>query len=218
MHFVSNLYCDPSLFERARQIPLTQWSPIWRARFHGLKAEMLLAVECSAIGVTLKKSSIQHPNAGRGVFAARPIGKGTVVGYYYGSLVYEDLSAAGSRLKTYGENIMKVTKATFSKWANRLPETATDRNMVEHPVWIVPAPFCAMHFVKDGRYLSGDEAPEAEKLGKERKNNVEFYQTESPSSATSFRSYKILAVRALRNVRYGEELFVDYGNNYDFEQ
>lgn len=45
-------------FEKGRQIPLNQWSCTWRARFHQLQVEMLLVVECSAIGITVNKLGI----------------------------------------------------------------------------------------------------------------------------------------------------------------
>lgn len=72
-----------------------------------------------------------------------------------------------------------------------------------------------MSYAKDGRYMPGDEAPEDEKLRKERRNNVEFYHTECLYSTTTFRSYKVLAVRPLQEFQYGEEIFVGYGNNYE---
>lgn len=72
---------------------------------------------------------------------------------------------------------MKVTKETFLKWMNRLPETATDRNMARHTMWIIPAPFRAMQYVNDGGYLLPDEAPDNEKPRREQRNNIEFYQS-----------------------------------------
>lgn len=55
--------------------------------------EMLLAVKCSVIGVTLKKSGTLHRNYRREVFLAQPVGRGSNAGYYYDSPVYEDLSS-----------------------------------------------------------------------------------------------------------------------------
>lgn len=69
------------------------------------------------------------------------------------------------------------------------------------PVWIFPAPFYALYYVSDGLYSPGDEAPEGENLREERKNNVGFYQTQSPSSMTSSKACKLLAVRAIGNPR-----------------
>lgn len=87
--------------------------------------------------------------------------------------------------------------------------------MGQHLVWIVPASFCAMLYVSDWRYLPEDKVPESRKLQKEWKNKDGFYGIKSPSSVTTSRSYKLLSIRALRNLKYGEEQFVDYGSTYE---
>lgn len=53
-------------------------------------------------------------------------------------------------------------------------EKATDKNTVHHPVCIVPAPFCAMREMNDGRYSPRDVSSESDNLRMERENNVEF--------------------------------------------
>lgn len=88
--------------------------------------------------------------------------------------------------------------------------------MVHHPVWIVMAPFWVMRLTNDWRYLSADEVAEGEEWRKEEKDNAGFNQTESPSSKTCFRSYKLLAFRAFQNLKLGEELLVGYGSSYEF--
>lgn len=35
-----------------------------------------------------------------------------------------------------------------------------DKKEVQHPVWIVPVPFCFMWYVNEGRYLHENERPE----------------------------------------------------------
>lgn len=112
---------------------------------------MLLAVECTSIVLTLKMSVVLHRDVGRNVFAVRPIGKISIVKYNYGSFVYKNLSSGGYSFKKYGESTMKVRKDTFLKWMNWPPEMAMDRNMVQHPVWMVPASFCAVRYMNDGR-------------------------------------------------------------------
>lgn len=119
-------------FWKSRQIPLNHLSPTCRLRFYQLKVETLIAVKCSDIGVTLKKPVLAHRDARRWVSAAQPMGEGTIVGYDYGFLVYENLNSSGSRFKTYGESVVEVTRETFRKWENRLLKTA--RTTVRHPV------------------------------------------------------------------------------------
>lgn len=88
--------------------------------------------------------------------------------------------------------------------------------MVQHTVQVVPVPFCTSHYVNDAMYFRKDEVLERLKMRKKRKNDAELYQTESPSSTTSFTSFKLLAVRALQNLKYDEEILVDDVNNYQF--
>lgn len=71
--------------------------------------------------------------------------------YYYGSLVHEDLISGGSCFKIYSKSKMKLTRETFLKSARLVPETDRDRNMAQHPMWIVPAPCSAINHVNVGR-------------------------------------------------------------------
>lgn len=79
--------------------------------------------------------------------------------------------------------------------------------MVQLPVQTLSALFCAMCYVKDGRYSTEDETSEHEKMCKKRKSQVEFDHIKSTSSAISLRSYKLPAIRSLRNQKNGEEHF-----------
>lgn len=169
MLFFSNIFLDLSMFEKRSQITLDQESSTWRRGFHQEKLEMLLSMACSATGKAEKKSGILHRDSGRGMFAARPADEESIVRYHYGSLVYDKLSCDGSCFKMFGKSIAMVTRESLLKLEKELPETATDRDMVQHPVQIEAAPFCAMHYVDGGRCTPKNEASESEKLQKERK-------------------------------------------------
>lgn len=65
--------------------------------------------------------------------------------------------------------------------------------------------------------LAKGEESEGRELRKKLKDNDELYHTESPSSATSFRLYKQLVLRPLWKWKYGEEVFVDHGRNYELQ-
>lgn len=98
------------------------------------------------------------------MLAARPLGKTCIVVYYYGSPVYDYLSSGSPCFTTYGESMMRVTKEAFLKCANRLPETVTDTNVVQHTVYIVPAPLCAGFYVNESWHSPEDEATEGARL------------------------------------------------------
>lgn len=81
--------------------------------------------------------------------------------------MYADMSFGVDRFKTYAERIMKVTRENFLKWRNRFPETVTERNVVQHSVWIDPSPFLIEQYAKDETYIPRNEAPDGEQLQKE---------------------------------------------------
>lgn len=57
-----------------------------------MDVEMPLALDTSARGITVKKSVTSHSDASLDLIFTRTIGKYDVVGYYYGSLVYAELT------------------------------------------------------------------------------------------------------------------------------
>lgn len=79
-----------------------------------------------------------------------------------------------------------MTRYTSKKWVNHLPETVIDRNEIEHPVWSVPAPCCAMQYANDERYLPGRFASKNKGLVAGRQYSVEFYEMRSPDSPSDY--------------------------------
>lgn len=77
--FLSNMFVDGAMFEEPHQIEMNRSSSTWQARFHRLNVERLLAVKYRAIEVASRTSDISGRNAGRGVSAARPVGKRSIV-------------------------------------------------------------------------------------------------------------------------------------------
>lgn len=147
---------------------------------------------------------------------ALPVGNRSIVGYYYGLLVYWNPSFGSSAFKTCDESVMKMTKETCLSFANRLPGTGTERNVVQRLVWRVSVSICSVLYVNDVRYFPEDKISVGEKTRKEQINDVAFYQTESPTIATSFMSFKLLASRTLQNMKHGKALFLAYGSKYEF--
>lgn len=88
---------------------------------------MLLAVECRALGLTLKKSLVIFCKWGTGIFAAKPFGMGDVVGEYYEKLVYDNMTQLQPTTKTYRETLMQDTVNTSPRNANWIPATVKDR-------------------------------------------------------------------------------------------
>lgn len=92
----------------------------------------------------LKPSNIIQDNAVYGMFIWRPFRTKDIVGYYYGTLLYSDLTLQKQVQKTYGEDNMSVKVETFNIWGLRLPKTFCDRAENKRGAWIVPDFFCCM--------------------------------------------------------------------------
>lgn len=70
--------------------------------FHILDVEKLLTHDALVQEITVKKSRFSHHEYGVGLFATKTAGKNKVVGYYYGSLVYENVTKLRHETNTYG--------------------------------------------------------------------------------------------------------------------
>ena len=176
----------------------------------------LLGFELAANNLEMKPSTI--PNAGNGIFTTVRIPPDTVIGYYYGSLVYDNMSVNQSRRPTtYGEGHLQFEVKEFVKWALQLKTTAPNGESV----WIFPAPFCAMKMINDARYREDEVGrPTREEIAANpyhyRYNNVKYNDVSHRQSMSDYRSYGLVEVKSLGHViPAGNELFVDYGSNYD---
>ena len=115
---------------------------------------MLLSHELSALHLELRTSTM--PGAGKGIFTQKAIGKGEVIGYFYGTLVYNNapISSTQSNTAMIGEGILQQPLNKFKHWAVNMSvmiPLGRALHSEQTEVWIYPAPFCAMRFVNDGR-------------------------------------------------------------------
>lgn len=162
--------------------------------------ETSLSVYCAVVMLLIKKLNILHPNEGPVLSTAKPIGKGSVITYYYGPLVYDDLSRWQLFGRTYGMYRTIVTSKEAKRWASKLPQSEVDKEKKDHIVKLESSPFYMMRRINDGRHLPSDYALKKERLLPERKNNVEFYQTRSSGRLSDFQLHHNLVKRALRDL------------------
>ena len=94
LRFLASLHQDYSLYREYQTIPYNRWLPMWRARFNSLDPHMLLSHELSALHLELRTSTT--PEVGKGIFTQKEIGKGEVIGYFYGTLVYNNAPISSS--------------------------------------------------------------------------------------------------------------------------
>lgn len=174
--------------------------------------------DAASFGALLYRSDSENPEVMRldallFLFAVQRMGGGSIGIQHNGAVIYEVLSSGGYRFKTHSRSIVNITRKAFLKQVSRVLKPAADSTIIKYPAWINPAPFSAVCYGSKGRYLSGSEAPGIEMPQKELRRNVEFCQSGAPSSAIFIEFYKLLAVRVLQNLKYGQKLFIDYGNN-----
>lgn len=134
----------------------------------------LLAVDCKATGIFLKKFAAQHKGARKGDFAWLPMVTGKMIGYYYGELVYSDLCRQKQLENTFEEVATAVTLEQLSKSALTISDTKLDERGVRQTTWIDPTPFCCMLYTKAARYLPGYGTIYMVKRSHSRQNNVSF--------------------------------------------
>lgn len=194
---------------------MDQWPAPLRGKLNLVDIRSLLSVESVTYGCRVSASSIKHDNAGVGVFTNRRIVEGEVVCYYYGTIVYHDLSGRKEIHKTYGEGVMGVTADRFRKYAlevkvpeehfQPLPERNNDRANRIPVSLVVPAPFCLGGFINDPKYVEGDKERNAVVDGriKRREQNVFIRRTPAAGKTPSKLSANhLLIVEALRDMTW----------------
>lgn len=90
------------------------------------------------------------------------------------SLNYANLSKERHNTKTYGDGMMQAYAGMCQKSGNEVPAKVMGKNGIEHKLWIVLAPSCAMEYANDARYLPGDTFLGIEKLKLSKENNVQY--------------------------------------------
>jgi len=152
--FLATAYGKPEVCEKHEAESPGDWRSSLRGFLNTMDPATLVGVEASALRLMVKRSNINHPKAGRGVFAMREFGEGEVVAELYGTLVYEDLGKRKATTKTYGSGILGVRKGRFSEYSARLAreleatqvrrcEDGTEETYKKSvPVFIAPARWC----------------------------------------------------------------------------
>lgn len=215
MSYLVTLHADTGLGASFRRIPPDLWPAKWATRFREADVAALRAAEAVALGVRVQPSTIMHDNAGLGLFTTKSFGARECIGYYYGALVYRSLADEGITCqKQYGEGPLAVTPERFQDRAMDTCFRVKDDNDQEHPVWIVPAPFCVTQYINDGRYLPEDKEINSSTPTR-RRNNVEIVCSDI-HSVQDLRMCNVIMVVSRRNITAGEELFTDYGSEYEF--
>lgn len=174
----------------------------------------LLSYKCSVYGVHIKPFTIAHSQAGMGSFANQDLTEGEVVGYYDGTLVYQFIINALNARGVHGEGVMALTREQLHSLVIRLAKHVSSSDRILHTFWLVPARFACLRIMNDPRSLFGKVVPPHKRPREAGSENFTFADngTERPDHT----KLDAVAVRATRNTIPEEELFVDYGEHYEF--
>ena len=218
LHFLSSLYSDYSLLRTYKKQAYVKWSASWRNRFNQTDIHQLLSVELAFLQLEMRKSTV--PNAGNGIFTTKSIGKGQLIGYFYGALIYDNLGIGAKRNsnQAIGEGIMAIPVNEFSKWSAELTSRAyiggRKDKASETKVWIYPVPFCAMRYLNDGRRSGPNDDENGVPPPDPEACNVQWVEVEKTPTNVGFQEPSVVSVIAKRNIAANSELFIDYGHNF----
>ena len=199
--------------------PIQNWNTVQSGNFETIPWEELRRAEATRLGLIIKPSAIKNENAGLGVFAARDIAKGEIIGYYYGTIVYHNLWNRKQVTKTYGEGILGVTVGDYRKFGlmatvetSHFPEVKDRTEDGKLAIHIVGAKFCVMRYINSPDYGRNDEDYSryiSNKLPNPRRANVAFAE-KTAQLPRDLISYQLIPVEALSEIHSGDELYVDY--------
>jgi hypothetical protein len=151
----------------------------------------------------VKKSEI--PEAGYGLFAARPYSVGNILGVFYGKVTRKDAdeSVAGTKNRPYA---MEVT------WPPSSQKKAEKKKQVEQVRYIVDPEIGPTSRLADSRpcyfalHMANDPA------GPPNEKKTRTMITRGASTANFIVDESLVAV-ATKNIAYGDELFLTYAGN-----
>lgn len=79
-------------------------------------------------------------------------------------------------MNTYWKGVLQETVEIFRKWVNELSGKVLKKDVVEHWVWVVPVPYCAVRYINNASYWLGDTKQERKRVINPGKLNVQLFQ------------------------------------------
>lgn len=105
--------------------------------------------------------------------------------------MYVDLTPSTLEIVQGAREPITGNHGTFCNYSNWLHGKLVEKYSVQHGVWIAPALFPAMLYIKGGQYLWHERLKMSRKR-QERDYNVKFIQIRSPDIPPDLRSLFIL--------------------------
>lgn len=76
------------------------WFGVWNSWLETSNLHALMSSEFEKFSISVQKSKTNHRHDGMGVFAWNNLGRGDFIGYYYGFMVYCNLSGRPRQHRT----------------------------------------------------------------------------------------------------------------------
>lgn len=217
INFVSSVSVTDSMVTDCGNLCYEHWPETSRSVLESIPSNHLLACEGVAYGLGVSRSLIKHKDAAVGVFARRTILPNEVVCYFYGTLVYQDMSGM-NKYTQYGTGIMSIRPKRFSRYAIELDTSVNDTNHVlKKSIYICPAPFCIGGHINDPSYRKDDEDYKSRNAKSARRANVIAKPVANYVHRSELRSYGCLEITCTQTIKPNEELYMSYGNSYVWE-
>jgi len=219
-------------------VALDRWPLPLRCALATEDTQELRDHSAAASGVFFAHSQVAGGNAGLGVFGARPLASGTLVGPFFGALMYQNFGRVSSRSARYAQDVLgghAPSIAEFRERALKLMDVrveASESSRVStsttsgrsHPrgydVWVSPAPYCVAGFVNDPRAASPtdrtvmDAVPAAERP----RSNVRL-QVRVECGVVDpdlLVDPRFCCLYTTTDVPVGQEQLLNYGKQYTF--
>lgn len=171
----------------------------------------------------LSPSDIEHPMEGRGVYAARAIGKADDGGGYYNALIYGQCDRTPSINGCLSDGHFRVF-ADESLWFSvRLIKKSTDtcRDWRRLEVYLFSASSRIMRFNNyprdirlPKRQIRESEKEKIQNFAESRRANAIFDGQKAANSRLETMAWGMVTVKPLRDFQRRKELYLDYGDEY----
>jgi hypothetical protein len=143
------------------------------------------------------------------LFTTRALRKDDVIGWCNGIFVYRDLNAGNPNPgRWYGRGGFSCSVERYKRYAMEIDTSwAQVEQLAGKRMFVVPPKYCSAVLINDPRTLPGDNLMDVKTA------NVQFREDPFTTKEDMTRP-GIIQIVAIQDVSVGEEIFVNYGNEY----
>lgn len=160
-------------------MPIKLWTLSWRLWPKMFEVCSLIVVDCGTFGAKIETSNNSRDRVGCGVVSVQSFDAEEVVWYYYGRLVYSNLTTEKRVRERCGDVGLFIAVDDFLHERSKLPETFLAHAGKKRSAWKVSACLCCTQFTSDSGFLPGDTVTEIHRRMQPGENNISFLQLSS---------------------------------------